>query len=238
MRFAFIAAGLLALASPAMSATINYKSFSAGAYNTAVGGFSNAVVEDFESFSEGNVANGFTTSVGTFSTLGGTGTGGTVSGADFANDGSKLAVRDGNVYGRRSTTSALSGNSGDNMFLDSNDTYGIRWDVSLGGNLFDRLVLTLSDATDVGATMRISVGGAVLNLNGLANGNRQIIAIDFGAAVSSASIFFGNYSNGKYRLNDGFSIDDIAVNEVPLPASALLLLAGLGGMTALRRRKG
>lgn len=216
---------------------MNVADFSAGAYNAIVGGFGNAVVEDFETYSEGNVANGFSTSVGTFSTLGGTGSGATVTGADFANDGSLLAIRDGNVYGRSSTTSALSGNSADNKFLDSNDTYGIRWDVSLGGSMFNRLALTLSDAADVGATLRVMVGDVFYDLSLLSNGSRQIVDIGLGDAVSSATIFFGNYRNGQYKLNDGFSIDDIAVSEVPLPASALLLLAGLGGLGVMRRRK-
>lgn len=237
MRLGLIAAGLIALASPAISATINVTNYSTGAYSALVGGFSNAVVEDFESFAEGNVANGFATAVGGFSSLGGIGSGGTVTGAGFANDGSLLAVRDGNVYGRRSTTSALSGNAADDKFLDSNDTHGIRWDVSLGGGLFDRLVLTLTDAADSGATLRILVDGVMHSLSALPNGNRKIVAIDFGEAVSSATVFFGNYRNGQPRLNDGFSIDDVAVNAVPLPASALLLIAGLGGMAALRRRK-
>lgn len=220
-----------------MSATISVTNFSTGAYNAAVDGFSNAVVEDFESFSEGNVANGFSTSVGTFSSMGGTGSGGTVTGSGFANNGTLLAVRDGNVYGRSSTTSALSGTSADNMFLDSNDTFGIRWDVSLGGGMFDRIALTLSDAADSGALLRIMVDGAFHDLSSLGNGNRKLITIDFGSAVSSATVFFGNWRNGQPRTNDGFSIDDASVSAVPLPASAVLLLAGLGGMAAMRRRK-
>jgi hypothetical protein len=176
--------------------------------------------------------------VGTFSTLGGTGSGGTVTNADFANDGSQLAIRDGNVYGRRSTTSALTGDKADDMFLDSNDTYGISWMVSLGGSLFDSLVLTLTDATDVGAIMRITVGEETYTFSGLGNGAQQIVQIDFDEAIDTASIFFGNWnSQGGLRLNDGFSIDDIAVSEVPLPASALLLLGGLAGMASMRRKK-
>lgn len=237
MRAFVLATGLFALAAPAMAATVTVTSFSAGAYSAAVGAFGSAVVEDFESFSEGNVADGFSTAVGSFSTLGGTGSGDTVRRADFTNDGAQLAIRDGNVYGRRSTTSTLSGDASDDMFLDSNDTYGIRWDVSLGGDMFDRLVLTLTDVADAGAMMRIEAVDAFYDLANLGDGNRRLVTIDFGEAISSATIFFGNWRNGLPRLNDGFSIDDISVNEVPLPASALLLLAGIGGMAALRRRK-
>lgn len=238
MKTTLIAAGFAMLAAPAFAASITVSDFNAGAYNTIVSGYGTAVVEDFEGYSEGNVANGFATSVGTFSTLGGTGSGGTVTNADFANNGDLLAIRDGNVYGRRSTTSALSGDKADNKFLDSNDTFGIAWMVSLGGSLFDSVALTITDATDVGAYMRIVVGDDVFTISGLGNGAQKIVEIDFDAPTQVASVFFGNWnSNGGTRLNDGFSIDDIAVSEVPLPASALLLLGGLAGLSRFRSKK-
>ena len=107
MRTLFLTAGLAVLSVPALAASISVANFDAASYASVVSGYGNAVTEDFESFAEGNVADGFATSVGTFATLGGIGSGGTVSNADFANDGSMLAVRDGNVYGRTSTTSQL-----------------------------------------------------------------------------------------------------------------------------------
>ena len=36
---------------------------------------------------------------------------------------------------------------------------------------------------------------------------------------------------------DGFDVDSIAIAPVPLPAAGAMLLAGLGGLAALRRRK-
>lgn len=237
MKTTLLAAGLAMLSAPVFAASITVSDFNKGAYDAIVSGYGSAVVEDFEGYAEGNVANGFATSVGTFSTMGGTGTGGTVTGADFANDGSLLAIRDGNVYGRRSTTSALSGDKADNQFLDSNDTYGIAWMVSLGGSMFDRLALTITDATDVGAYMHIVVGGDVYTFNGLGNGAQKIVEINFDSAITMASVFFGNTNgSGSVRLNDGFSLDDIAVSEVPLPASALLLLGGLAGLSRFRRK--
>lgn len=238
MKTTLFAAGFAMLAAPAFAASITVSDFNASAYDTIVSGYGTAVVQDFEGYSEGNVANGFATNVGMFSTLGGTGTGGTVTKADFDNDGSLLAVRDGNVYGRRSTTTALSGEKTDDKFLDSNDTFGISWMVSLGGNLFDSLALTITDATDVGATMLIVVGGDSFEISGLGNGAQKIVEIDFDGPVQVASVLFSNWNgSGGTRLNDGFSIDDIAVSEVPLPASALLLLGGLAGLSRFRSKK-
>ena len=222
-----------------MSATIDISSFSKDAYTSAVSGFASAVVEDFETFPEGNVANGFSTAVGSFSSLGGIGSGGSVTGAGFANDGSLLAVRDGNVFGRTSTTAQITGNAADNRFLDSNDTYGIRWDVSLGGSMFDRILFSLTDAADSGARLVLSVAGASTVISGLANGSQRLIDIDLGGSFSSASVFLTstNADLTTLRRNDGFSIDDIAVSAVPLPASSLLLLGAIGGFAAMARRR-
>ncbi len=36
---------------------------------------------------------------------------------------------------------------------------------------------------------------------------------------------------------DGFDVDAVGVSEIPLPAAGFLLLAGLGGLAAVRRKK-
>ena len=238
MKISVLTTAFMALAAlPAAAATISVSSFSATAYNAAVGS-GPTTTENFETFGEGNVADGFATSVGTFATVGGVGSGGTVTRADFDNDGSMLAIRDGNVFGRKSTTSALSGNSQDNTFLDSNDGFGIAYTASLGGRFFNKIVLTLTDAADTGAILEILTGDAAVSFARKGNGNKQLVVIDLGEKVETASIFFNHRNkNGSLRRNDGFSIDDISVSEVPLPASAFLLLAGIGGLGAYGRRK-
>lgn len=253
MKTLVTATALVALgALSAQAATINISDFSAASYGAATGAWATSVVEDFEGFSEGNVADGFSTAVGTFESAGGTGSGGTVNDSvakgNFAgNNGALLAVRDGNVYGRQSTTSLLTSDAGDDSFLDSNDTFGIQWNVSLGGGAFDRIVLSVMDAADVGATFNVTVGTVTQSVTALGNGAAKLIEIMFDSSVTTASVLFSTTNgSGDLRRNDGFSIDDLTVGSlvsgesltpVPLPAGMWLMLSGLGGLAALRRRK-
>lgn len=240
----FIAASFASLlAVSAHAATISVLEYEEDAYKALYGSRA-GVFEGFETLGEthgeGEVENGFSTSVGSFSTLGGVGSGGTVSEME-GNSGSMLALREGNVYGRESVSP-----DGGSWFLDSNDTWGLSWDVALaGGKSFDKLMFTLSDASDAGGYLRISVGGENYELrtgSRLSDGNIRLVTIDLGGVTDSAEVTLANYTSSGGRrpvMNDGFSIDGIQVAAVPLPPSAWLLggaLLGLGFVARRRRR--
>lgn len=236
------AAGLMAAMTTGANAStlISVSIFDAVTYNSDFGQGSN-VAEDFEQLGavrgEGEVGASLDTAVGTFTTLGGEGSGGTVSGLPD-NNGKQLALRDGNVFGRTNNAPLI----GD-WFLDSNDTFGMSWEVSLGGAAFNSLSFVLQDASDSGAFMRISAGGADFETrtgNKLADGNAKLVVIDFGEALTEATVLLGNYTvseGNEFERNDGFSVDGMQVSAVPLPAPILMLGTALAGFGVMRRRQ-
>ena len=240
----------LGLAAGAEAATVNLTSFSrsdlAGARQArtdflADHSVSNLHVETFEGKQAWNGTSGTTnpqhTNVGSFTSINDMGHG---AGLSAINGGTGLEVRsDNSMPWGRYNADELSGGLG-GQWLDSNDTQGMSWDVS-GLGKFNALSFFLIDAADVGAKFSIKVGDTlysqVLGANGrTANGNIQLVTILLDKAVDTLNVKLFND-----RLNDGFGVDGAMVAHiapVPVPPAALLLVSGLLGLGALRRRPG
>lgn len=58
-------------------------------------------------------------------------------------------------------------------------------------------------------------------------------ALRFTATSETTTLLFRGVNPG----NSGAALDNVALSAVPLPASALLMLGGLGGLAATRRRR-
>ncbi|MGY6694776.1 MAG: hypothetical protein ACXIUW_01950 [Roseinatronobacter sp.] len=200
--------------------------------------------EDFEGFDTlGQIGIDGTavlnTNVGTFTTIGGTGNGSTAVGTNNTNSdsdrGRNLSIRqagDGAPSGGRQNTSFTT--AADNTYLDSNDTSGMLWSASAGTNAFDRLLFTITDPSDAGATMKISVAGfdsKTFTIGKQPDGEIFNVLISFSERVSMAEISLANN-----RVNDGFSIDNVTIGAVPLPAALWLLLGASGALIVAKRR--
>ena len=229
----FAATTAIAMGGAATAATIEVELYNTDPLNTStdtyIDALDNPVTQDFENIEgvNGNTQLGgiLNTNVGSFETLGGTGTGGSAVG-----DGTELSVKNSNGFGRQNTT------TGGEYWLDSNDTFGIRWIASLANNTkFTQLAFSLSDAVDQGATLTVAAAGdfitADLDLSDQNNGTLQWVVVSFENAVEMATISLTNS-----KLNDGFGIDDTTIAAVPLPAGILLLGTALGGLGVVRRR--
>lgn len=223
------AAGFSLIAGAASAVSISVSVFDIGDFSDAVN-FSSFVVEDFEApdVSAGPVGASLMTSVGTFSAVGGgVGTGTTCTSSGGPCD--QLAVR-------ADTPNSQGNLVGTEQSLNSNDSFGIEWSV-MTGDLFNRVVFGISDATDQGATLTITADDGttsdfdVVGPN-LPDGNAQLVVIDFNELIGSATVTLENST-----LDDGFAIDGASVGIVPLPAAGFLLIGGLGALGAMRRRQ-
>ena len=243
-----VSALTMALAAGAEAATVNLTSFDradlAGAQQAHDDFLSKYTVsslrsETFEDKAAWNGATGTTnpqsTTVGSFTTLGGTG-----SGASHINGGTGLEVRgDNDMHWGRFNADRLDSDLIGGKWLDSNDTLGMKWEIS-GLGAFNALSFFLIDAADVGGKFSIKVGESlfsqVLGASGrTANGNIQLVTILLPEAVTSLTVELFND-----RLNDGFGIDGASVARiapVPVPPAAALLFTGVLALGALGRRR-
>lgn len=224
-------ATLATLISPAaFAATISISTFSIADFNAKTGV---SVIENFETRSESGVLSGpLSSKVGTFSSAGGSGDGGNTS-TCVSNGGcvSNLALQIDTVNGQGNLVPTSGTRS-----LNSNDTFGIIWDVALrNGRAFKRVVFALRDGGEF-QELTVSSGGASQSYGpGTPNNNGKLFVIDFANWVTSAKISMVNPVN-----DDGFTIDGATIAQlapVPLPASALMLFGGVAALGAAKRRR-
>ena len=125
----------------------------------------------------------------------------------------------------------------ENSFLTVEDTY---WRTFGTVHLNESSVgfdITFNDDGYVDSSSFIG-GGSLDGVDLTATTRNSVAMLDLNAGVFEAWFYYAGFAPGVTLFGDAhFAIGDQVPAPVPLPASALLLLAGLGGFGALRSRK-
>lgn len=217
----------------AYAASITVSDFDVSSFKALT---ANGTVENFESYAKGNWDSNTVTSVGTFRSAGGTGSGSTCTTLSGQNC-QQLYLSDTTVNGQGN----IFPDNGKKA-LQANDTFGIVWDVSnTGGTVFDQIVFGINDAADNDATLTITAEWNVgetpattsTTLSKLLNGNKKMVVIDLGGLVSKAKVTLINS-----KTNDSFTLDAAStVSAVPVPAALPLFGSALLGLVFAGRRR-
>lgn len=234
----------LCLATTASAATVSigvdaFDSTQVGAaraaYDAHAAGMGMRVVEDFESFEAWNgttqTRDPANTRVGSFQGAGRPGSGGA-----HVGDGTGSEIRTAMPYYARSNLTV-----GGQNWLDSNDLEYLVWDIAPDMPArFNSLAFFLTDVSDVPGTNFTftleaeGIDATTMHIAPQANGGINFVRILFDQAVANATLTFDT------KHNDGFGLDEATIGgiaPVPLPPAALLLVAGLGGLGLIGRRR-
>lgn len=174
----------------------------------------------------------FSTKVGTFTLV--TAGQGSTSWSDTtnANNGSlTIESKKTGESGRESLASSKT-----DLWLDSNDARLVTWVLGapLHGN-FNAFGFYLADANDAGGILSLKFtdnSTTVLALPPkMANLNLGYVTVVSTKSIINATLTFSNNSGA-----DGWGIDDVTVGHIVEPGTLTLMLVGLLGLSATRRR--